>query len=265
MGRQPGPPRARTLGIAARHPRELVYARSSTDCVGPVSPSCWRSARRPPRLERLTLCSRASTRSRNLLFILRRLTPVSAAVAGRWLDAEVRRPRPTARPSELGAGTGKPSSSRPAMWNSMASRISRSTSDRVSPTATHPGRSGTWAPRLSHPAPPRPYSASLAAPGPLQACLLQDRIQRARRHVQAGLSRLVTVPGLLGFLYWRWLPRAPASRHPSSSNSRTSSPTFFSPGVKAHRPPNDYLTGLVRTHERKGTGGASLGARGLRP
>lgn len=32
------------------------------------------------------------------------------------------------------------------MWNSMASRIKSSTSSRVSPAATQPGRSGTYAP-----------------------------------------------------------------------------------------------------------------------
>ena len=42
----------------------------------------------------------------------------------------------TISPSELGAGTGTPSSFRPAMWSSMVSQISLSTSARVSRTAT---------------------------------------------------------------------------------------------------------------------------------
>src|SRR5713101_6404477 len=41
-----------------------------------------------------------------------------------------------------------------------------------------------------------------------------------------GFPATVTVPGLLACLYCRWLPRGRASRHPSSSRSRTSSPTF---------------------------------------
>lgn len=48
-------------------------------------------------------------------------------------------------------GMGMPSSLNPSMWNSIASRMSFSTSSRVSPAATHPGRSGTYPPNDSGP------------------------------------------------------------------------------------------------------------------
>src|SRR5437667_3564068 len=44
-----------------------------------------------------------------------------------------------------------------------------------------------------------------------------------------GLPATVTVPGLLGCLSCRWLPRVRASCHPSSARSRSSSPTFTPP------------------------------------
>ncbi len=47
---------------------------------------------------------------------------------------------------EEGAGTRRPSCRRPSRWNSIASRINCTASSRVSPTATQPGKSGTYAP-----------------------------------------------------------------------------------------------------------------------
>jgi WD40 repeat protein len=45
--------------------------------------------------------------------------------------------------STLGSGTGSPRRSKPSTWNSIASRIKRSTCLRVFPVAIQPGRSGT--------------------------------------------------------------------------------------------------------------------------
>src|SRR3990170_2899207 len=53
-----------------------------------------------------------------------------------------------------------------------------------------------------------------------------------------GLPATVTVPGLLGCLYCRWLPRVRASRHPSSVSNRISSPTFTRPRVSRWLPCN---------------------------
>src|SRR5688572_19826949 len=46
---------------------------------------------------------------------------------------------------EFGRGSGSPSSRNPSRWNSMASRMLRSTASRVSPVETHPGMSGEYA------------------------------------------------------------------------------------------------------------------------
>src|SRR5882724_330979 len=131
---------------------------------------------------------------------LARITPVSAAAEGRRLHAEVMRPRP--RRSHPRSSAPEPASRPPsarqceALWprGSVAALPSGS---RL-PLHT-PGGPARELPNSSPPAPRPPYSASFATPGLLQACLLQDRVQRARRHVQARLpghcnrTRLVRV------------------------------------------------------------------------
>ena len=49
------------------------------------------------------------------------------------------------------SGTGRPSATRPSRWKGMASRMSCSTSARVSPATPRPGNAGTYAPRLVAP------------------------------------------------------------------------------------------------------------------
>jgi len=53
-----------------------------------------------------------------------------------------------------------------------------------------------------------------------------------------GLPATVTVPGLLACLYCRWLPRVRASRQPSPSSRRISSPTFKSVPMPSAMPCN---------------------------
>ena len=51
--------------------------------------------------------------------------------------------------------------------------------------------------------------------------------------VSAGLPGIVTSPGLVGCLYWRWLPRFRLSTQPSSSMSLMISRTFPPPLMPA--------------------------------
>jgi hypothetical protein len=68
-----------------------------------------------------------------------------------------------------------------------ASRIRRRASSFVLPTATQPGRSGTYAPKL-----PSPFSRittnSMLGSLRLETCLLENALERARRHIETGLS-----------------------------------------------------------------------------
>ena len=50
-----------------------------------------------------------------------------------------------------GSGTGYPAFRSHSMCKSIASKMSVCTSSNISPTAMHPGRSGTYAPELSSP------------------------------------------------------------------------------------------------------------------
>src|SRR5216684_7749881 len=60
-------------------------------------------------------------------------------------------------------------------------------SSRVSPTATHPGRSGTYAPTLL-PVSSKMTRYSMPSLFFLQASLLQDTSKCTKRHIQAGFA-----------------------------------------------------------------------------
>ena len=47
------------------------------------------------------------------------------------------------------------------------------------------------------------------------------------RQLMEGCPATVTLPGLLGCLYWRWLPACFTTRHPSDSTSLITSRTFI--------------------------------------
>lgn len=61
----------------------------------------------------------------------------------------------------------------------------------------------------------------------LQSCLSQHAIEGSRRQIVASLPGSVTKPGLLGRLYWRWLPRVWSKNQPSCCSSLMTSRTFI--------------------------------------
>jgi hypothetical protein len=85
-------------------------------------------------------------------------------------------------PAVVGAGTGSPWSRSELTCRGMASAISFSTSSRVLPTATQPGRSGTYAPQASPSCSiTTTYSVTLVPSRP--ACLPPDRRRGTPRHL----------------------------------------------------------------------------------
>ena len=120
---------------------------------------------------------------------------------------------------------GSPSSHMPSTWNSMASRISSSSSSRVLAVATHPGRSRhvscVVVGRLFN-----DYGVLHGSACSFSPDCFNMLFQVPGGRSSPGLPGMVTRPGLTGCLYWRWLPLVRTNRHPSFSISSIASLTL---------------------------------------
>src|ERR1044072_9094226 len=75
------------------------------------------------------------------------------------------------------------------MWNSIASRMSCIASSRLSPTATQPGRSGTYAPTEVSPCSMMTTYSIRFHIVFFQRCLLPDASECSDRHIDTELTR----------------------------------------------------------------------------
>src|SRR5580765_7281787 len=151
---------------------------------------------------------------------------------------------------ECGRGMGSPLSRRLSRCSSMASRISARTSSRDSPTATHPGRSGTYTPMdVSPSSTMTTYSVgSIARPGP-QVTLFALMDSRRLIHSLFGADR-----ALIGTIHAQALPGTPASRLAVDAIARAAA-------AEAEIYADAGFHGLIleNTHDRPYLKGAAVG------